>query len=111
MAPKFPQWVNLPSALDWLDIGCGTGALSSAIWQTCRPSQLTSVDPSEGFLVKAKTKLQGKGRFLLGSAAELPLNDDACDVVVSGLALNFFPDLEKALAEMRATDSQMELVG
>lgn len=33
MAPEFLKWLNMPFNLNWLDIGCGTGALSKAIEQ------------------------------------------------------------------------------
>ena len=40
-------------------------------------------------------------RFAVGDAASLPLHDHSVDVVVSGLVLNFVPDLPDALREMR----------
>ena len=67
----------------------------------CEPSHLISIDPSEGFLARAKERLQNKGNFLVGSATDLPLKENSIDIVVSGLTLNFFPDLESALAEMK----------
>jgi SAM-dependent methyltransferase len=39
--------------------------------------------------------------FEVGDAQALPLADASCDVVVSGLVLNFIPDRLKALAEVR----------
>ncbi|MCB0533548.1 MAG: class I SAM-dependent methyltransferase [Saprospiraceae bacterium] len=101
MAPVFLNWLDLPAGLDWLDLGCGTGALSEAISKNCRPASQTGVDPSPEFLEKAKTKLAGKGSFAVGSASAIPTQDHTVDVVVSGLALNFFPDLDAALAEMQ----------
>lgn len=50
---------------------------------------------------KAKEKKSFKADFVEGSASALPLGDQSFDVVVSGLALNFFPDLTGALAEMK----------
>ena len=41
LAPRFLQWVNAPLGQRWLDVGCGTGALSSAIVEICAPSALT----------------------------------------------------------------------
>lgn len=101
MAPVFLNWLQLPAGLHWLDLGCGTGALSEAIANNCRPGGLTGVEPSPEFLEKAKKKLSGRGNFLPGSATSIPAQDDAVDVVVSGLALNFFPDLDAALVEMQ----------
>jgi SAM-dependent methyltransferase len=101
MAPVFLNWLNLPSSLTWLELGCGTGALSEAILQHYNPSNLTSIDPSEGFLEIAKKRLQNKGNFLTGNAVDLPFEDNTIDIIVSGLALNFFPNLKSALAEMK----------
>ena len=101
LAPEFLNWLDLPSSSSWLEVGCGTGALSEAIVQICEPSHLTCVDPSEKFLAKSKERLNNKGKFLIGDATEIPAEDDSIDIVVSGLALNFFPDLETALAEMK----------
>lgn len=61
-----------------------------------------SIDPSEGFLTKARANVSdGRVDFRIGDAQDLPLQSGSCDVVVSGLVLNFIPDREKALAEMK----------
>ena len=31
VARQFLSWLNMPSGLRWLDVGCGTGALTAAI--------------------------------------------------------------------------------
>ena len=101
MALEFLNWLNLPHKLRWLDIGCGTGALSDMIYKMCEPSELTCIDPSEKFLVMAKEKLGNKGKYFIGRADDIPCADSSVDLVVSGLALNFFPELNRALTEMK----------
>ncbi len=101
VAHAFLDWLDLPGSLRWLDVGCGTGALTAAIRDKCRPAQLIGVDPSEGFLTKARARLAGEATFHAAGASELPLRDGQVDVVVSGLALNFFPDPAHGLREMR----------
>jgi SAM-dependent methyltransferase len=101
VADDFLSWLNLPPSLRWLDIGCGTGALTAAISEKCRPAQLIGIDPSEGFLAKARARLEGKATFRVANALEIPLQDAETDVVVSGLVLNFIPDPAVGLAEMR----------
>jgi len=101
MAPEFLNWLNKPNNLSWLDVGCGTGALSEVIFQNYKPAYLCSVDPSAEFLEKAKAKNSYKADFRTGSASDLPLADKTFDVIVSGLALNFFPDIPAALSEMK----------
>jgi len=101
IAPLFLAWLDQPAGKRWLDVGCGTGALSAAILDHCTPASLVGVEPSEGFLKLAVQNLAGRARLLAGNAAAIPLDDGACDVVVSGLVLNFVPALPAALSEMK----------
>lgn len=102
IAPRFLEWLGAPDGLDWLEVGCGTGALSAAILARCNPNSLLSVDPSAGFLAKARASLpDGRVEFQLGDAQALTAATASRDIVVSGLVLNFVPDKEKALAEMK----------
>jgi len=101
IAPLFLDWLDQPAGKRWLDVGCGTGALSAAILDCCAPSSVVGVEPSEGFRALAVQNLAGKASFLAGDASALPLDRGACDVVVSGLVLNFVPALQGALSEMR----------
>lgn len=100
MAPEFLDWLDLPTQLSYLEIGCGTGALSEAIHTATNPKQFYGIDPSQGFIDKAKQRVPGKAKFRVGEVSALPFENDAFDVLVSGLALNFFPDLQGALKEM-----------
>ena len=106
VAPPFLSWLGIPAGRKWLDVGCGTGALSAAIVDHCSPSSVTGVEPSEGFLKTARRHLAGRAVLHQGSATAIPLDDASVDVVVSGLVLNFIPDHRAALAEMaRVTDN------
>lgn len=100
VAPRFLAWLNVPASRRWLDVGCGTGALSAAILDQCAPSSVVGVEPSAGFLAKANDQLAGRVLFRLGSAAAIPLEDGSVDATVSGLVLNFVPDGRAALGEM-----------
>ena len=106
VAPLFLSWLNIPAGRRWLDLGCGTGALSAAIVDHCAPSSVAGVEPSEGFLQTAKENLAGRVALHQGVTTAIPLADGSVDVVVSGLVLNFVPDQRAALAEMtRVTDN------
>ena len=100
VAPRFLDWLRVPPGLRWLDVGCGTGALSAAILDTCTPASVDGVEPSEGFLETAVAELGNRVTFHRADASALPLDDGSVDVVVSGLVLNFVADLDTALAEM-----------
>ncbi|HEY2720561.1 MAG TPA: class I SAM-dependent methyltransferase [Chitinophagaceae bacterium] len=101
IAPLFLSWLNLPSNLSWLDIGCGTGTLSEAIFSICKPAHLSCIDPSSEFLAEAKKRLPVMADVVTGSASDIPKPNNSFDTLVSGLALNFFPDLSGALSEMK----------
>lgn len=102
IAGLFLDWLGLPDGLDWLDVGCGTGALSSAIVRRCRPKSLIGIDPSEGFVAMARASVSDPcADFRVGDAQALPVDTANRDAAVSALAVNFVPDKVKALGEMK----------
>ncbi|MEN8192035.1 MAG: class I SAM-dependent methyltransferase [Bacteroidota bacterium] len=101
MAPEFLKWLNISPNLEWLDIGCGTGALSEAIVEHCNPLNISCIDPSEGFLEMAKERLSINGDYIVGNVSNMPIANERFDIIVSGLALNFFPNVSSALSEMK----------
>lgn len=100
VAPIFLSWLAIPPGKRWLDVGCGTGALCSAIIATCTPEAVSGIEPSKGFLKTAAAHLTGRVTLVRGTAAAIPLKGATVDVVVSGLVLNFVPDHLAALADM-----------
>jgi SAM-dependent methyltransferase len=101
VAIKFLDWLDVPGGLRWVDVGCGTGALSEAILDTQDPASVFGVEPSAGFVRAATQRLGDRATLHQAPAENLPLPDGSADVIVSGLVLNFIPDLPAALAEMK----------
>ena len=102
IAPRFLDWLDIPSGREWLEVGCGTGALSAAILARCSPGSLLAIDPSAGFIETARANVPDeRAEFRVGDAQALPVEDGSADVIASGLVLNFVPDRIKALSEMR----------
>ena len=101
VAREFLEWLGVPRHRDWVDVGCGTGALSGAILEAAEPSELAGVDPSEAFIAAAKLRLGDGPDLRVGDAQWLPFADQQFDAAVSGLALNFVPDPALAVAELR----------
>jgi SAM-dependent methyltransferase len=100
VAAEFVRWLGVPAGRRWLDVGCGTGALTATILAGADPATVTGVDTSEGFLADARARtVDPRAAFHTGDARSLPLPDRQFDVVVSGLALNFVPDPPAAVAE------------
>lgn len=101
VAREFLDWLAAPPGLRWLDVGCGTGALITAVLNRGAPSQVVGVDPSKGYTDWAAAHVDDpRARFEVADAAHLPTN--VADVVVSGLVVNFVPDPAAALVAMRS---------
>ena len=111
VARPFIAWLWVPPGKHWLDTGCGTRALSAAILAHAAPASLTGIEPSEGFLKVASEALPSRVTLLPGNAASVPLPDDSVDVIVSGLVLNFVPDLNTAFAEITRVATKGATVG
>ncbi len=102
VAAEFLQWLAIPPGKVWLDVGCGSGALSQRIVEAAAPAAVVGVDSSEGFVAHAAAHVADpRAAFRVGDAQALPAGDAEFDAVVSGLVLNFVPDQPKAVAEMR----------
>jgi SAM-dependent methyltransferase len=101
VARAFLGWLAAPEGVRWLDVGCGTGALSQTIVQVASPAAVTGVDPSEEYIAYACEHVRDERfAFAVGDARALPVATGAYDAVVSGLVLNFVPDPARAVAEM-----------
>jgi SAM-dependent methyltransferase len=101
VAVAFLRWLGPPPDQTWLDVGCGTGALTATVLAEADPARVVGVDPSTGFLVTAAAQISdARAVFGVGDARALPLDDRLFDVVVSGLVLNFVPDPSAAVAEL-----------
>ncbi|GAA4668340.1 MULTISPECIES: class I SAM-dependent methyltransferase [Amycolatopsis] len=98
VAEVFLKRLSVPRRARWLDVGCGTGALTGAVLRYREPGLVLAVDPSERFLSTARTR-SGRAGFAVADARALPVPDHAFDAVVSGLALNFVPEPARAVAE------------
>ncbi len=95
------DWLSPDPGLRWLDVGCGTGALASAVLDRCAPSAVTGIDASAGYVAWCRQRITDpRAGFEVGDAADLPA--ESADVVVSGLVLNFLPDPAAAVRSMRA---------
>jgi SAM-dependent methyltransferase len=94
-------WLATPPSACWLDVGCGTGALSETILAQAAPAAVHGIEPSEGYLALAREQVRDpRVDFEVGDARQLPVSTAAYDAVVSGLVLNFIPDLKAGMAEM-----------
>jgi SAM-dependent methyltransferase len=102
LAELFVPWISVPAGRDWLDVGCGTGALTRTILSQAAPARILGVDPSEAFVNFARQNIgDPRAAFQVGGAQSLPVEDASFDVAAAGLVLNFVPDPAAALAEIK----------
>jgi SAM-dependent methyltransferase len=80
-----------------LDVACGTGIVARTAAD--QGATVTGVDLNEAMLTVAR-RARPELDWRLGNAQKLPFADSEFDVVVSQMALMFFPDPAAALAEM-----------
>ena len=101
VAVEFLRWLAVPAGARWLDVGCGTGALTATILRLCEPAGISGVDASAPYVEHARRHVRdSRVSFAIGDAQALPEPDGTANAAVSGLALNFIPAPERALREM-----------
>src|SRR5215470_8070688 len=101
LARAFVDWLQPQPSAHWLDVGCGTGALTSTICEICKPASVLGCDPAEPFVAHAQRfGADARASFVVASADTLPTRQGGFDAIVSGLVLNFFPDALRSIAAM-----------
>jgi SAM-dependent methyltransferase len=101
IAREFLNWLAVPARAHWLDVGCGTGALTETVLAIASPVKVLGVDPAEPYVAFARAHVRDpRASFEVGSAMALPAQAATYDTTVTGLVLNFVPRAETALTEM-----------
>ena len=102
LAPAYISFAGVKNGDRVLDVGTGTGSLASAVEASMPASEIVGIDPSEGFIAYArKNAKSSRLRFEIGDAQALKFNDGSFDNTLALLVMNFIPDHNKAIAEMR----------
>lgn len=102
VAAEFLPWLGVPPDRDWIDVGCGTGALSAILLALAAPRRVRGYDLSPHYVAAAQEQVRDpRAAFRAADACMLPDPAHTYHAAVSGLMLNFVPEPARAVAEMR----------
>jgi len=103
VAPELVRFARLPERGTILDVGSGTGSLSSAIVESASQRRVVGIDPSKEYVAYAASKNAAgeRARFEVGDAQKLSFADGTFEGASSLLVFNFIPDPAKAIGEVR----------
>lgn len=94
--PEAIDWLLPPGTRDVLDLGAGTGKLTTRLVE--RGLDVVAVDPIAEMLEVLRTALPATPA-LLGTAEDIPLDDDSMDAVLVAQAWHWF-DPARAIPEV-----------
>jgi SAM-dependent methyltransferase len=102
LAQEFVIWLAAPAGLRWIDVCCGSGAVTETIVELAAPHSVTGVDASAQQIEFARQhRAHSKVNFETGDAMALRFPEASFDAAVCGLGLNFLPSPARALEEFR----------
>lgn len=102
LAPSLIDFTGVNRASKVLDVGCGTGSLASALAKRPSIASVTGIDFSSRYIAHASQHFaHPRIRFEVGDAKDLQFADDSFDHTLSCLVLQFVPEPQRAIAEMR----------
>jgi SAM-dependent methyltransferase len=102
LAPLYISFAGVENGQRVLDVGTGTGSVAAAVEASMPGSEVVGIDPSAGFIAYAqKNGNSTRARFEVGDAQALKFKDASFDHTLALLVMNFIPDHNNAIAEMR----------
>ena len=102
VADEFLTWLAPAPNLRYLDVCCGSGVLTEAIVQRALPARIAGIDASPEQIAYARAHRAAPGvTFDIGEVLNLSFAPHSFDVTVCGLGLNYVPDPQRALDELR----------
>jgi ubiquinone/menaquinone biosynthesis C-methylase UbiE len=99
LAPRFLDFAGIAAGTRALDVGCGSGVLTSALADRLGAASVAAADPSESLLAACADRVPDAD-VRRAPAEELPWPDGSFDAVLAQLVLNFVADADAAVSEM-----------
>lgn len=102
LAPLFLDFAGIARAERVLDVGCGTGSLSVCLARNAQIGSVRGLDLSPVYIDHAqRMNHDARINFQVGDACALPFPDASFDHALSMLVLQFIPEADRAVREMR----------
>jgi SAM-dependent methyltransferase len=102
LAPLLIEFGGLSDGDRVLDVGCGTGSLTFTVPQIAKVASVTGIDLTEAYVEFVRSRNTNPHiTFRAADARSLPFEDNSFDRAFSMLVLQFIPDADRAVSEMR----------
>jgi SAM-dependent methyltransferase len=99
LAHEFARAAGVAAGERVVDVGCGTGALTSVLSELVGPGHVAAADPSEPFVDRCRANVPGAD-VRVGPAEALPFADGSFDRALAQLVFHFVGDPAAAAREM-----------
>jgi SAM-dependent methyltransferase len=99
LAVKFAAFAGVTRGRRALDVGCGTGALTSELVRRLEAQRVSAVDPSGAFVAAMRARFPELD-IRRASAEQLPFSDGVFDFTLAQLVVHFMQDPTVGLRDM-----------
>jgi len=95
----FADWIGGRRGQRAIDVGCGTGALTTELVARLGADAVAAVDPSPSFVAEIQRRFPGVDAAI-ASAERLPYPDDRFDIAAAQLVVHFMTDAVAGIREL-----------
>ncbi|MCU7728324.1 methyltransferase domain-containing protein [Actinoplanes sp. KI2] len=99
LAGRFATFAGVVPGRRALDVGCGTGALTSELVERMGAEAVSAIDPSDAFVAATRIRFPGVD-VRRASAERLPFSEEVFDFTLAQLVVHFMQDPVAGLHDM-----------